>query len=149
LYQSRCALDALSGVTNNKDTVRAPIAIALVLSVQGAALGARFVHLHPDDHATAHHSGRVVHTHWAGHARSAHPEHTASLGPADSDRAIFGNTFIAVAVSVLAAPAVALTTFVLVVPVEQAAHRPVDVVRSHDPPYVGVLSSRAPPAFLS
>jgi hypothetical protein len=142
------ALDAVAGVTNNENTVRKVIAVALSLAVQAAALSAPLVHAHPDDHATAHHEARAVHTHWSGHAHS-HPSSDApAIGTGDHDRAVFLNAFVAVAASPL--PAVGPThVFELSVPAEETAHRRLDVVRSHDPPVVRSSSSRAPPDFLS
>jgi hypothetical protein len=37
--------------------------------------------------------------------------------------------------------------FELPVPPERAAHRVLEIVRSHDPPFVPSRSSRAPPAL--
>jgi len=129
--------------------VRRIVAIVLALAVQGAALTGPLVHAHPDDHATDHHSGRAVHTHWAGHPQSPHQSDTPSLETEDQDRAIFIGSFIAVAGTIQSAPAVTHSVFVLPVPVERVAHRGIEVVRSHDPPYVRSLSARAPPALLS
>lgn len=142
-------LDLAVVVANNEGRVRKVVAIVLALAVQGAALTGPLVHAHPDDHATDHHSGRTVHTHWAGHPQSRHQGDIPSLATEDHDRAVFLGSFIAVAGTIQSAPAVSHSVFVLPVPVERAAHRGLEVVRSHDPPYVGSLSSRAPPAFLS
>lgn len=125
------------------------MAIALSLSVQAAGLSAPFVHAHPDDHATAHHGGRAVHTHWAGHAQPHHAPDVPALVTDDHDRAVFLNAFVAVAASVFPAPGVTPGVFALPVPAERGAHRAVEVVHSHDPPPFRSLSSRAPPAFLS
>jgi hypothetical protein len=132
-----------------KGIVRKAVALALSLAVQVAALGAPLVHAHPDEHATAHHNGRSMHTHWSGHERSHHHGDTPAFSTADSDRAVFLNVFVAVAAPHVAAPALPQAIFALLVPMERAAHRGVEVVRSHDPPGVSSPPLRAPPAFLS
>jgi hypothetical protein len=127
--------------------VRKVIAVALALAVQGAALSAPLVHAHPDDHATEHHGARAVHAHWAGHAQSYHSSDSPELETSDHDRAVFLNAFVAVAA--LSLPAHGLTHVLceLPVPPERAAHRVVEIVRSHDPPFFRSLSSRAPPTL--
>jgi hypothetical protein len=139
----------VAGVTNNEKVVRKVIAVALSLAVQVAALSAPLVHAHPDDHATEHHDGRTVHTHWAGHAQSHHSSAAPDLETSDHDRAVFLDAFVAVAASSLPAHGLTHVLFELPVPPERAAHRVVEIVRSHDPPFFRSLSSRAPPAFLS
>lgn len=137
----------MSRLTNNEGKVRKMLALALSVAVQAAALGAPFVHAHPDEHATGHHAGRAVHTHWAGH--SHHSPDGPVLGTADHDRAVFVNAFVAVAMSVFHVPMVAPDTIDLPVPAEREAHRAVDIAHGHDPPVFRSLPSRAPPAFLS
>jgi len=146
---SASALDAVTGVTNNKKHVRKVIAVGLSLAVQAAALSAPLVHAHPDDHATEHHDARAVHTHWAGHARSSHSSDAPALGTDDHDRAVFLNVFVAVAASSFPAPGVTHLVFELPVPGERAAQRDLEMLHSHDPPFFRSVSSRAPPAFLS
>jgi hypothetical protein len=136
-------------LTNNVTVARKALAIVLSLAVQGAAIGAPLAHAHPDDHATDHHRGRAVHVHWGGHAHAHHPTGVPALGADDHDRAVFVNTFVGVAASVLDARAVAHETFELPIPTETTTHRPVEVAHGHDPPWRSSLSSRAPPAFLS
>jgi hypothetical protein len=129
--------------------VRSIIAVALALAFEAAALGAPLVHAHPDDHATGHHHGRVVHTHWSGHAQSARHPDTPTVETEDHDRPVFVNAFVAVSPSPPSAAGLTPEIFELPVLPEQAAHRRVDDVRSHDPPCFRSLSSRAPPACLS
>ena len=128
--------------------MRKVIAIALSLAVQAAALSAPLVHLHPDDQATEHHGAREVHTHWAGHAPSHHSS-DAALDTADHDRAVFLNAFVAVAASLLPAPAVTHGVFELPVPRDSAPHRGVEIAHGHDPPFFSSLPSRAPPSLPS
>ena len=134
-------------------TVRKAIAVALSLAVQAALLAAPFVHAHPDDHRTTHHSGRAVHAHWASHAETAHPpdhdSHASTLEAGDHDRAVFLTLFVAVAAQHDAVPLAAQPMFDLPLPEARAPKRGVEVVRSHDPPFSTSLPSRAPPAFLS
>ena len=129
--------------------MRKVVATVVALAVQGAALAGPLVHAHPDDHTTDHHSGRAVHTHWAGHHQSSHHGDLPSLESEDYDRAISLGSFVAEAVAVQLAPAVTHSVFVLPVPGDRAAHRGIEVVRSHDPPDIRSLSDRAPPALLS
>jgi hypothetical protein len=129
--------------------VRKLIALALTLAVQGAALTGPLVHAHPDDHASEHHGGRAVHTHWSGHARHSHPTGTPALSADDHDRAVFLNAFVAVATSPMPSPGATQDVFELPVPAERTAHRGIEVVRSHDPPSIRTLSSRAPPSRQS
>jgi hypothetical protein len=128
--------------------VRKVIAAVLSLGLPVAGLCALFVHAHPDDHATAHHDGQAVHAHVAGHrAPSQHAETGQTLEDDDHDRAVYVSAFVAVAVATFSAPEFVATSLELPVPTERAAHRPVDVVHSHDPPSVHSLTSRAPPLF--
>jgi hypothetical protein len=122
------------------------IAVALSVAVQAAVLGAPLVHAHPDDHATTHHSGRAVHSHWGGHTHVPRSS-AAALSDDDHDRAIFLSAFVAVAASAVTVPHVAQAVFELLVPAERAAHRGVEVVRSHDPPVARSRSPRAPPTL--
>jgi hypothetical protein len=144
------ALDGLTGVANNRQTsVQKVIAVALSVLVQGAALTAPLVHAHPDDHATAHHAGRTVHTHWGGHGHS-HPLHRSNaptLDNPDDDRPLFLNALVAVTVVIPATPAAIQASSDLPVPRERVRHRSFDVVRSHDPPSVTRQSPRAPPSL--
>lgn len=132
--------------------MRKAVALALSLAVQAAALGAPLVHTHPDEHATAHHAGRSMHVHWSGHGQPHHhDDHTdgPAFGIADEDRAVFVNVFVAVPVPLFSVPSPAPAVFTLAVPAERASERGLDVVRSHDPPSLHSLPSRAPPSFLS
>jgi hypothetical protein len=143
------ALDAVSRVTNNGDVVRKSIAAALVLALQASVLTAPLVHAHPDEHATPHHDGRAVHSHWSGHADATHPGDAPAIGADDHDRAVFLNPFVAVTTTAVVLSTAAHLVFAVAVPRERAAHRVAEVVRSHDPPLATSLSPRAPPAFLS
>lgn len=129
--------------------VRKVIAVALALAVQTTGLTAPFVHAHPDDHTTDHHDGHAIHAHAAGHAPAHDPTNAPSLGAEDHDRAVYVNAFVAVAVASFSAPEVELTTFELAAPVERAAYRPVEILRTHDPPALTSVPSRAPPLSLS
>jgi hypothetical protein len=85
--------------------------------------------------------------HWARHHQS-HPSDAPTIEAPDYDRAIFLNAFVGVA-SPLTAFGVTHALFELPVPPERPANRVAETVRSHDPPSVCSLASRAPPAFLS
>ncbi len=144
------ALDAVTVLTNNVTVVRKVIAVALSLAVQGAALGAPLVHVHPADHATDHHGARAVHTHWTGHHSHSHRSaDMPAIDREDHDRAVYLNTYVAAAGSSFFALGITHSAWELPVPAETGAHGSVQVVHSHDPPFLRLLSSRAPPAFLS
>jgi hypothetical protein len=125
--------------------VRKVLALALSLAVQAAGLQAPLVHAHPDDHATEHHAGRALHSHWGGHASKPHAPEGPAAGAPDHDRAVFVGAFAAVAVAAFPAPAVADTVATLPVPPERAAHNSIDISPGHDPPSARSLPTRAPP----
>jgi hypothetical protein len=125
------------------------VAIALSLAIQAAALSAPLVHAHPDDHATEHHGGAEVHSHWGGHHHSQDPSHAPALDATDRDRAVFFSAFVAVAASLFPTQAVTLGVFELPAPPERGPHRVIEIANGHDPPCFRSLSSRAPPSFLS
>jgi hypothetical protein len=142
-------LDDGGGLTNNGSVVRKALAVALSLAIQVAALSAPFVHAHPDQHATAHHDGSAIHSHWGGHGhKSDHPDGPGLSGP-DEDRAVFMAAFVAVTAGAARTVAVVESPFVPPTPTELAAHRSVEIAHGHDPPALRSLPSRAPPAFLS
>lgn len=128
--------------------MRKVTAVALSLAFQAAALGAPLVHAHPDRHATEHHEGGAVHVHWAGHAPSHDRSGAPAVGTDDRDRAVFLDAFLAVTASAFPLAAVSPAAFELVVPPERAAHRVIEVVRSHDPPDFRSRPARAPPLFF-
>jgi hypothetical protein len=130
--------------------VRKVIAIALSLAVQAALLAAPFVHAHPDDHRTTHHSGRAVHAHWERHAEvPPQPDGAATFGTGDHDRAVFLTWFVAVATQHAAVPIAAQPMFDLPLPEGRAPKHGIEVSHGHDPPFSASLPSRAPPASLS
>jgi hypothetical protein len=90
-----------------------------------------------------------MHAHLAGHAHHAPVPDGPSVDTDDHDRAVYVNAFMATAVASFSTPDVVVSSSELPVPVERAAHRPVDVRHSHDPPALASQSSRAPPLFLS
>jgi hypothetical protein len=139
----------LSSLVDNDANVRKVLAVALSLAVQAAGLSAPVVHAHPDEHATAHHSGRAVHSHWGGHAHSQHQSDAPAVGASERDRAVFLDAFVAVAVSAFPAPALMAAMNELPIPAERSAHRTIEITHGHDPPSLRSLSSRAPPALLA
>lgn len=119
-------------------------------SLVAARLAAPMTHVHDDaDHASPHHSGRVVHTHIAAHAGVAAAARSAAvLDAVDDDRdarpidlfhMVCGPSLIAAglpsAVIVLAAPDVSAGS---------AGHL---VQHTHDPPLARSLPPRAPPSL--
>jgi hypothetical protein len=139
----------MTPLANNEGVVRRVAAVVVSLAVQASFLGAPVVHAHPDDHATGHHHGRSVHSHWTGHGQTHDLSDTPSVSATDRDRAVFVGVFVAVMNAPVAPPTLAPAVFTVPVPVERASARRLDTVRSHDPPYARSLSSRAPPAVLS
>ena len=129
--------------------VRKVIAAVLSLALPAAGLCAPFVHVHPDDHATEHHDGRDLHAHFTGHAAVDHPSDGKSLESDEHDRAVAVGAFVAVPVASFAVPDAIVSAFAAAAAAERAAHQPVDVTHSHDPPLLSSVASRAPPTFLS
>ena len=129
--------------------MRRVLAISLSLAVQVAALSAPLVHAHPDEHGTAHHDGKAVHTHWGGHEHASDHRDGPAVSGRDEDRAIFMTLFVAVTTAATRLVAVVETPVVPPVPVELIAHRNVEVTHGHDPPALSSLPSRAPPALPS
>jgi hypothetical protein len=130
------------------------LALILGLAVQTAATMAPFVHAHLDDHATEHHgSARAIHSHFAEHhhhhEQQLPPAHGPSVDDPDDDRAVVFPLFVAVGSQSFELAPFAVTFAELPPPVERPAHRSVDIVHGHDPPFVPSVPSRAPPAFLS
>ena len=117
-----------------------------------AAVCAPFQHVHPDDHATAHHDGPAVHAHVAPHTHDAHEAADSGqpvLGDVDHDRAVPLQVVVAVPQGGgHIAPALPPALDPLARP-ERPAHVSVVVVHGHDPPVASLLASRAPPARLS
>ena len=130
--------------------VRNVIAAVLSLVLTAAGVCAPFVHAHPDDHATAHHDGQAVHVHLAGHHSSARHTGTGrTVEGDDHDRAVYVSAFVAVAVVAFSVPGSVATAVAVPIPAERAAHSPVDVVHTDDPPSLRSVSPRAPPLRLS
>ena len=128
--------------------MRTALVLVLALALQSAALSLPFVHVHPDEHATEHHHGRTVHTHWHHHAADT-PSDTPTLGGTDDDRALAFGVFVAVTAPPIPDLSPAPGLFVLPVPDVRAAHPSCEVAHGHDPPRSRLLPSRAPPSFLS
>jgi hypothetical protein len=129
--------------------MRRLVAAGLVVAVQGAMVVAPFVHAHPDDHDTPHHAPRAIHAHLSGHPAPARPGHGPEFEDDDHDRAVFIQSFFAVAVTTFHSPIVVTEAFDLAVPPERPARQLLQVVHGHDPPLTRSLPSRAPPALLS
>ena len=129
--------------------MRKALAVALACAIQAAGLSAPLLHAHPDEHASGHHDGRTVHSHWADHDHPSHSSGTPAFQSTDADRAVFLNAFVAVAASSISSPGVPPAVFELLVSSERAAHQVIEIAPGHDPPGAASLPSRAPPAFLS
>ena len=135
-------------VANNDAVVRRLAALGLAFAVPLGAICAPLVHAHLEDHGTTdHHRVRsAVHAHFEGHTGTSVPGHHSSLGPGGSERTIYLQLFVAVAVASFHLTA-ATATFELATPQEAPAHRSIHVVHSHDPPVLATLPARAPPSL--
>ena len=129
--------------------MRKALAVALAVAVQAAGLSAPFVHAHPDEHDTSHHSGGAVHVHWDGHAQSHQSSDSPALDTADHDRAVLLDAFVAVSVPAFPAPTVTPAVRELPRPAERSAPAPIEIVSGHDPPFFLSVPPRAPPSLLS
>lgn len=125
------------------------LAIAAVGAVQWSAFLAPYMHVHLDDHVTAHHAGHAMHAHLSEHRELATHHDAPEIEAPDDDRAIYPQVFVAVQSGVTELPAIVEETFDVPVPAERPGQRPLDVAHGHDPPVIANLSSRAPPVFPS
>ena len=55
------------GVVKNQPVARRGLAAVLAVAVQVSAVTAPMAHVHLDDHETAHHHAREMHTHLSSH----------------------------------------------------------------------------------
>jgi hypothetical protein len=134
-------------------TVKHPlVAFVACASVVAAGLAAPMMHVHDDDHVTAHHHGRVIHSHRRPHATVArHAAHGSTLEsggdtletgrPIDLFQMVVGWSAppagLPSAIASPPPPAIRTVTVQLL------------VQHSHDPPLGKTRPSRAPPSFLS
>jgi hypothetical protein len=132
---------------------RRAIALCSALSLIAAAFAAPMTHVHDGDGHGGHHRRALVHAHEAIHAHAAAPRHDGPVfDDADHDGAgrvrafdpfqlvpAFARAVIAMPPAVAVAPAPA----VRVVRVRRL------VQHGHDPPFVHLAPSRAPPFPLS
>ena len=137
-------------LTNNAYVPRKFVAVALSMAVQLATLSAPLVHVHPDDHATAHHRAHEVHAHLERHPTASRAADESAVDhPDDDDRAVFVHVFVGVVTAGFDLPGVVPAFLVLPQPGERPSLRALYGVHGHDPPFLRSLSPRAPPAFLS
>jgi len=128
------------------------VALVACASLVASGLAAPMMHVHGDaHHVSAHHAGRVVHSHdrmHGGHAR--HVSHGPGLeNVADDEDARSIDLFQMVAG--WSHPPVALPAVIASPPGPPlvAVTLRLLVQHSHDPPIARTDPSRAPPAFLS
>jgi hypothetical protein len=108
------------------------------------------MHVHLDDHETAHHHGQSLHAHLQGHETVVPP----GRGPVadhqeDAGRTVKAQIYVSAAGEPFSLAAIPFATHVLVVPPAQPGGRTPHVAHAHDPPSATVRSPRAPPACLS
>src|SRR5215510_11225323 len=125
------------------------IAMAAAGALQWAAFLAPFMHVHLDDHVTAHHAGHAMHAHLSEHAQHATHHDGLEIEVPDDDRAIYPQVFVAVEAGSVELPAIVADTFQVPVAAERSAQRPIDVAHGHDPPVIASLPPRAPPVLPS
>ena len=149
MAQSSLRLDCPVGLTNNDCVIRTLTAVGLSVTIPLAALSAPLVHAHLDELDTDHHRAHEIHAHVTGHASFPVPHDGAALDDHEAERAVSLQLFVAVAQASFDVPAAVVPVWQLSAPAEAAAHHPLRIVHGHDPPFIGSLGSRAPPAFPS
>jgi len=128
------------------------VAVTVSASLVAAALAAPMTHVHGDtDHASAHHSGRVIHTHITAHSGlAAAARGGAALDAVDDDRdARPIDLFHMVCGPSLIAAGLPSALIILDAPEVSAGCAGQVVQHTHDPPFARSLPSRAPPSSLS
>ena len=137
--------------------IRRLTAVGLSVAIPLGALSAPLVHAHLDELDTDHHRAHEIHAHVTGHSSlpTALPTTlpTTTAGPHlddhDAERAVSLQLFVAVAQTSFDVPAAVVASSQLGTPAEAPARHSLRIVHGHDPPFVGSLTSRAPPAFPS
>jgi len=134
----------------NPRVFRRLTATVLVVLVQSGAIAAPLMHVHLDDVETAHHHGQSLHAHLSGHHDVGHSRPGPIADHQDeAGRTVSAQIYLAAASEPFSLPVLPSPSFALIVPVAQATGRTPHVAHAHDPPSIGIRSSRAPPAFLS
>ncbi len=143
-------LDSCARVANNPCVIRSVAAAALVILVPLGTLVAPFVHAHADDHHSSHHDGGRVHAHLAPHVPSAPSHHTdTSITEDDAEHALNVPLFVAVETVMFKVLLLVPARFALAAPAAPVLSSRPRVAHAHDPPVLGSLQTRAPPAFPS
>src|SRR5688572_14881277 len=133
--------------------IRPILSIIVSTSIVAAGLAAPMMHVHDDaNHASAHHAGRVVHSHRHVHESAGRHalqgnslENQGETGERahaiDPFQMVVGWSNVAVGLppAIVSAPS----------PVSKAITPRLLVQHSHDPPLARSRPSRAPPALLS
>jgi hypothetical protein len=127
--------------------IRTLTAVGLSVAIPLAALSTPLVHAHLDELDTDHHRAHEIHAHVAGHASLPTPHGGAALDDHEAERAVSLQLFVAVAQASFDVPVAITAVWQLGAPAEAAAHDPLRIVHGHDPPFIGSLGSRAPPAL--
>lgn len=106
-------------------------------------------HVHLDDHETAHHHAREMHTHLSSHSASA--EHSVdpkvpSVTDDDGDERVLSvSGFIATSVDVFPGVAAIPAEIAIVIPDDETVSLVPVVAHGHDPPSLSLTPPRAPP----
>jgi len=128
---------------------RRTLATVLAVAVQVSAVTAPMAHVHLDDHETAHHHAREMHTHLAGHGAATRPVDllVPSLSDDDGDERVLSvSGFIATSVDSFPGVAAIPVEMAIVIPDDVTISRIPVVSHGHDPPSLSATPSRAPPS---
>jgi len=143
-------LDSPVGVVKNQPVARRGLATVLAVAVQVSAVTAPMAHVHLDDHETAHHHAREMHTHLASHgAPATRPidPHVPSLSDDDGDERVLSvSGFVATNVDSFPGVTAIPVETAIVIPDEVTISRIPVVSHGHDPPSLSATPSRAPPS---
>jgi hypothetical protein len=106
-------------------------------------------HVHLDDHETAHHHAREMHTHLSSHGASATRPVDPRVPILDDDdgdeRVLSVSGFIATSVEAFPGVVAMPVAIAIVVPDEVTVSRIAVVAHGHDPPSLSLTPARAPP----
>jgi hypothetical protein len=129
--------------------LRRGLASVLAVAVEVSAVTAPMAHVHLDDHETAHHHAREMHTHLSSHgASAARPvdPHAPLVSDDDGDERVLSvSGFIATGVDAFPGVTAIPAEIAIIIPDEETISRIPVVAHGHDPPSFSVTPSRAPP----
>ena len=129
--------------------LRRGLASVLAVAVQVSAVTAPMAHVHLDNHDTAHHHAREMHSHLSSHGASATRRidpRVPTLSDDDGDERVLSvSGFIATGVDAFPGVTAIPAEIAIIIPDEETISRIPVVAHGHDPPSLSVTPSRAPP----